>query len=687
MGTRFLVMICTVAVLTGCESSTGGVIDLDDTTGAVRGTAYLDVDGDGQLDTRFDNPVLGVVAAVVREGTTDTVARATTNVNGTFTIAEIPVGRYQLVASSSAVGDSIGVLGIDNATFTVAVRDTVVRNIRLGYPVISIAAALQQAVGQRVSVEGLALNAWTTFGDSTIHIVDQSGALRAVRVSPSTVVQGDSIRLRGTIGTNNGRPALVDATVKVLSVGRVLPAIDSIATGSAATADGGVRANAHVLAGGTIVDTARVGADRIISINDGSGVVDIVLDANVTFDAAAYTPGAILRGSGILVPRVAGGWAVKPRDRTEVAVSFATVTVAQARASVPGRRVFVDARALTRWNAFGDSTIHVQDATGALRAVRATGAAQAGDSVRLVGTVDARNGQPVLSSASVSVLRPAVGLAAPDSISTAAAATAAGGSRDAGQVLIGGTIQGSETTPEGDLILATDDGSGRVDVVVVAGTGLGAGTYVPGALLRASGVLVPTGTGTWRLYSRGPTDLFATFPTVSIAAARTLAPGRTVFIHGIALNGWSTFGDSSVHIASGGTAIRVTRLPSSAIFAGDSVRVLGTIGIRDGQPVLNGTSFAILRSGAGVPPVDSISTFTAARAAAGTRDANQARVTGRITNVQTLPNGETILGVNDGSGALTVILDSDVGFTGSSYQIGSIATVRGVLVPYTTDGF
>ncbi|HEX6693878.1 MAG TPA: hypothetical protein VF035_04155 [Longimicrobiales bacterium] len=687
MRTRLFLCILAAAAFAGCESSGGNVIDLDDTTGVARGIAYLDADGDGLLDLRFDSPVVGVVAAVVRDGTADTVGSATTDNVGAFIIPDIPVGRYRLVANSSAAGDSIAVLGIDNATFTLAVGDTVVRQIRLGYPVITVTAAEQAVLGRRVSVEGLALNGWSVFGDSTLHIIDNTGALRAVRVAPSAVAQGDSVRLLGTIGTNNGRPALVDATVRVLSGGRVLPAIDSITTAAAATAAAGARANGQARVAGVIMDTTRAGADRVITVNDGSGSVDVVLDANVTFDPAVYTPGATLRASGILVPRAAGGWNLKPRDRAEVQLTFVTLTVAQVRASELGRRVFLDGIALTRWNAFGDSTLHVQDATGALRSVRVTGAALAGDSVRLVGTVAVRNGQPVLTSVNASVLRPDVGLPAPDSVSTATAANAAGGTRDAGQVLISGTIQGSETAPGGDLILATDDGSGRVDVVVAAGTGLGAGSYVPGALLRASGVLVPTGGGTWRLYSRGPSDLFATFPTVTIAEARALAPGKTVFVHGIALNGWSTFGDSTVHLAGGGSSIRITRLPSSAIFTGDSIRVLGTVGIRNGQPVLLGTSHAVLRSGAGLPALDSVSTMTATLADGGSRDAGQVRVAGRITNVQTLPTGETQLGINDGSGALTVILDADVGFTGSAYQIGAMANLRGVLVPYATGTF
>ncbi|HEX2166833.1 MAG TPA: carboxypeptidase-like regulatory domain-containing protein, partial [Longimicrobiales bacterium] len=448
--------------LIACEGG-GGVVGIDD-TGVVTGVAYVDRDGSGTV-TGADVSAQGVAAALVLDATGDTVARATTRTDGTFTMSDIPVGRYRLVAALGTVGDTLAIEQVVDPDVSVAARDTAVRTIRLGYPTTTVTDIRDLPVGRRVIVAGIALNGWTTFADSTVHIQDATGVVRAVRVLQSSLQAGDSVRVLGSTGTAADHVVLADAAAQIVAPARGLPPIDSVGTGDAAAAQGVLENGQARVAGALVVDTSIVAGDLVLGVDDGSGRLEVVLDRHVQFNAAEYVPGATFSGAGVLVPGAsAGTWRLKPRDRTEAVITFPAVTIAAARATAAGSRVVVQGLALNAVGAFGDSTLHVMDATGSIRAVRvstgAGGTAAAGDSVRVLGTMTTRDGQPAITNATAVVTRAAVGLPAADSIATGTAAGAAGGSRDAAQVRIGGTIISSQTT-NGDLILGVDDGSGR----------------------------------------------------------------------------------------------------------------------------------------------------------------------------------------------------------------------------------
>jgi hypothetical protein len=346
--------------------------------------------------------------------------------------------------------------------------------------------------------------------------------------------------------------------------------------------------------------------------------------------------------------------------------------------------VAVKGIALNGWSAFADSTVHILDATGALRAVRVQGNVAAGDSVRLLGTVSTRDGQPVLTAVTASVLLAGAGLAAPDSISTAIAASAQAGSRDAGQVRIGGEITGSQNLPNGDVMLTVDDGSGSIDVVMDKDVSFNSGPYQPGARLRAAGVLIPVG-AQWRLKPRTRDDASAFYPTVSVAEARTLQVGQTVQLFGTALNSRNTFGDATVHLEDATGAIRIINVaPTPTVLAGYSIRILGTIGVLNTQPVLSASSITQVVVGS-LPSPDSVSTLTASTAAGAVRDAGQVAVSGTVSAVSTNAAGDAVLTISDGSGPLSVVLDRDV-FQSNPYVSGNQIRARGVLVPTPSGG-
>lgn len=171
------------------------------------------------------------------------------------------------------------------------------------------------------------------------------------------------------------------------------------------------------------------------------------------------------------------------------------------------------------------------------------------------------------------------------------------------------------------------------------------------------------------------------FELFSVEEARTLPAGSRVFVEGIALNSRGTFGDQSVHLAGATAAIRVTRMNTDLVFAGDRIRVRGAIAIQDGQPTVDDAT-AFMLSVAGVPEPASVTTSQASMAESGSLDAALVRVSAAvIADTMTAEEGFQ-MEVDDGSGPLQVLADQDIPFQNlGSLTTGATVDVTGLLVP------
>ena len=481
----------------------GDPVTIDDRTGTVRGVAYVDRNADGVYTQSADALAEGVTAMLLLDATGATTATAVTDADGSFLIDDVPIGRYRLAAQRGTLGDSVEVQLIEDAVFSLAQNDTVDRDIRIGYPRVTTAALRGLPAGRRVIVEGVALNSWSAFGDSTVHVSDAVGSIRAVRVAQSGLQAGDSVRLLGTTALRDGQAVLSSAAATVTVAGAGHAPADSVSTAEAAAADDGSRDAGLVRVAGAIVAAQTLAnGDILLGVNDGSGLLEVVLDDAIPFVAAQFQPGAQLQATGVLVPAGAA-WQLKPRTAADASATFPTVTIAEARALDVGTTVYIHGIALNARVAFGDNTVHVADATGVIRTLGVTQTnILAGDSIRILGTVAMRNGQPVLNAAGSSVLLAGVGLPAVDSVTTAAAASAEDGARDADQVAVSGVI--SATAARGaETVLTISDGSGDLIVVLDPEVGFATGNYTVGASIGVRGVLVPAANGTsWELKPR-----------------------------------------------------------------------------------------------------------------------------------------------------------------------------------------
>lgn len=197
-----------------------------------------------------------------------------------------------------------------------------------------------------------------------------------------------------------------------------------------------------------------------------------------------------------------------------VRLGFEEVSVAAARALPPGRRVIVRGIVVSPLQAFRDSTMFLQDATGALRITSArhwpgrTGN-NIGDSVAVLGTTGASLGRPVLLGGRVSSLaeRPAP---APQLVTVAEARTAKGGTLDAALVQVTNAKVVDTATVAPDLRVTFSEAADNADRAAALFDQLlqvPATIFTAGRTITVRGVLVPRGDGTWLVKPRNGADL------------------------------------------------------------------------------------------------------------------------------------------------------------------------------------
>lgn len=291
-------------------------------TGVVRGLVYFDANGNLEPDLG-DDSLGGVRVRLVGDPGGDTVATATSQPSGTYRFASVPVGAYRLVVDTAPFADTVRVTRIDSARVTVSPSDSLFVNVAVSYPTLGVAAVRALPEGRRVFVIGVTLNTTSTFADSAVHFQDSSGAaIRLTRVR-ATVFPSDSVRVRGTTARRAGQPTLDD--VRVFLLGDALePTAVALTTAAAATAAGGTRdAALAVVRDVTVSDTATAGQDFRLTVTDGSGALEVLLDRNA---AAAfrppvsedYVPGNRFDVVGVLSPTGTGLWRLKPRSAADL---------------------------------------------------------------------------------------------------------------------------------------------------------------------------------------------------------------------------------------------------------------------------------------------------------------------------------------------------------------------------------
>jgi hypothetical protein len=311
-----------------------------DATGFVGGLVYWDVNGNRKFDVP-DVSVEGVLVSLRVSEVGGVVTVAVSDPAGQFQMRDVPVGRYHVGVDTTTLGDTAKVVRIDTSVVELAPEDSaagvkVVRidttvvelapeasaavAVAVSFPIVTVAEARALPLGDKVFIIGEALMESGTFGDTTVHVADTSGALRVTRVRAPALFPGDSVRLRGTVSTRDGQPTLDDASPFIIRFGPP-PEPTTVPSGQAATADVGKLDAALVAVADAVVnDTATVDDDFVAMVDDGSGTVEVIFDGNVGFDLEPIVPDTVISVKGVLVPSGVGVWALKPRSAADVNV-------------------------------------------------------------------------------------------------------------------------------------------------------------------------------------------------------------------------------------------------------------------------------------------------------------------------------------------------------------------------------
>ena len=135
---------------------------------------------------------------------------------------------------------------------------------------------------------------------------------------PANILPGDSVRLIGIIANRDGEPVIDLPRAFLLAVSRVPPAqrVTSITAGNGG---GGTLDAALVrVPNATISSTATVAGDFVLTVDDGSGALEVVLDVDVGFFLVPLVPSVVIDVTGVLVPTGSGAWQLKPRNGGDV---------------------------------------------------------------------------------------------------------------------------------------------------------------------------------------------------------------------------------------------------------------------------------------------------------------------------------------------------------------------------------
>lgn len=502
----FAALVLGTLAAAACESDPVDPLELT-ATGEVRGSAYVDVNGNLERDAA-DAALSGLRVQLYVRGTQDTVQSVLTGGDGAFRMELVPIGEYDVRVDPATVPDTLQIAIIENNPVHVFVADTPRVTIAAGFPIATVASARLEPAGKRIFIDATALNNRDDFADGAVHVTDGTASIRLTSLQAGALLRGNRARFLGVLRQENGQPTLQDVRFFVTDSVQTPPPV-GLSTAAAANAQGGDLDAALVrVTRATVTSTQVVGTQYRFTVDDGTGALEVMVSLDRGFELGLLVAGTQLDLTGVLVPT--GGlnrWQLRPRTPGDVTLGFPTVSIAEARTLPVGSRVIILGTALNSRDAFGDTTVHVADGTGAIRGTRVRpGTVLAGDRARFLGVISTAVGQPVIDDVTPFVIDVGT-LPSPTPLTTGVAATASNGIFDAAHVQVRQATISDTTTVGAFLIIAVDDGTGRFEVAARKATSFSFENYAPGAIIDATGVLVPVGQGRWQLRARTNADI------------------------------------------------------------------------------------------------------------------------------------------------------------------------------------
>jgi DNA/RNA endonuclease YhcR with UshA esterase domain len=269
--------------------------------------------------------MMGAHLDIVLRGSRSVVPGGVTDTLG-LRVFSASVGRYTVLVAPQVLGDSLEVEA-GSGEFTITANDSTLQTVALKYLTYAIIDARSLPTNRRGWIRGVVMNSPGAFGDSTVHLSDDTAAIRLTSVRPNLpIIPGDSVLFLGRRSVSDGQPVFL-----ITSTGSVViqnsgptPAADSVSSAVAATADGGQRdARLVKVAAAAVSDTVTVSGHKLLTVDDGSGPLTVVLSQSINFgNRNLYQPGITVDVSGLLVPDPVspGVWLLKPRFGADIAI-------------------------------------------------------------------------------------------------------------------------------------------------------------------------------------------------------------------------------------------------------------------------------------------------------------------------------------------------------------------------------
>ncbi|HJP72273.1 MAG TPA: lamin tail domain-containing protein [Candidatus Limnocylindria bacterium] len=385
--------------------------------------------------------------------------------------------------------------------------------------VVSVADARAADDGATVTIEATALTA-SDFHDGGGFVADASGGI-AIIVEDGVTARGERLRITGEVDDRFSQRTLRTVAADVVALGPgVEPEPVVVVTGSV---DEALEGRLASVAGTLVGSSSTLTTGTAFDLDDGSGVVRVVVQAAAGIDLAAWRPGASIELVGVVGQRDSTGtgvegYRVMPRDGDDVTFvadpetptpspspsTEATpmpssnpegvLTVAAVRDAAKNARLRTRGVVTLASGVIDGQTAVIQDATGAivLRLSDEAGAVALGEWIEVAGTRSTKGGMETLR---VTDAPSRLGTAPPPAAQTVRTGQA-GEAQEARLVVAAGAIVATaRQASSGSVSFEIDDGSGPLRVSVGASLGANDESWTSGTWVRVSGVLGQETTG------------------------------------------------------------------------------------------------------------------------------------------------------------------------------------------------
>jgi hypothetical protein len=318
---RLLPVLAGAILLAGCDEGDDSYLLDIDALGAASGQVYVDLLRTGSR-TGGDPGIADLRVALVRAGTRDTLAYATSDAEGAFEAQDLPVGRFAAHVDRSILGDSLELVAAMDPGAEVRPGQIAQVSIGLSFHVRTVPEILGGPEGVRVFAQGVALNSAGNLPGAAVHVRSDGRALRITGVSASAFAPGDTVLILGRTLRVAGQMTMTEGTGRRFREGPGAAVPVPLSTAGASSAAGGpASADFVTVSNAEVLDVRTSFGELLVTVDDGSGPLLLRFPTGFLFElrVTEIPLGARLDVQGVLLRSPQGSsWDLRPRVPTDI---------------------------------------------------------------------------------------------------------------------------------------------------------------------------------------------------------------------------------------------------------------------------------------------------------------------------------------------------------------------------------